>query len=181
MKKTVTLLLLAITSITSLSVSAQNVGYINSDSVLIMTPGYLEALQSVAKEENKYETELKNNQAELKNKLDALVSKYNVKEGETFASLKARMSPTDTLSLSMIQTENALVANKKKTYEAMISSTYAENVQPILDKVNATIADYAKKNGIDAIYAMENLGDQLVYLNKERIITADIIKLVAKL
>ena len=175
MKKTV---LLSFLLICSLGISAQQVAYIYSDSILMAAPGYIEKQQELTTVHEKYVQELEMLQKELSEKFAQLVASYNAKENETIDDLKARMSPADVMRLDILLEEQTAIETKTKSYDNMLNFMYEQDVQPIETRVQQTINAYAVKNKIDMIYIIEKIQESLAYINEKRNITNEIIKLL---
>jgi Skp family chaperone for outer membrane proteins len=62
----------------------------------------------------------------------------------------------------------------------MLNFTYRNEIQPIVNRVNTAITNYAKKNKLDGVYILENISSSLAYINKERIVTQAIISSLQK-
>ena len=90
------------------------------------------------------------------------------------------MKPTDTLKLNLLLEEDKALAKKEETYNAIIKEEYQNKIQPLLDKLNIIIDQYASKQKLDAIYVLEQIQPAMVYINPKRIITNDIIEIVKK-
>jgi Skp family chaperone for outer membrane proteins len=84
------------------------------------------------------------------------------------------------LSLGTLLDENVQLQKKKTSYDRILQATYMQNVQPILSRVNTVISNYAMKNGLSAVYSMEQLKQTLVYIDPKQNITGVVIELLKK-
>ncbi len=175
--KTIIIALLVFVSATA---HAQSVGYIHQDSILLSLPGYASALEQIAADEKKYTDEISDNVNRVNAKFQQIASQYDAKEGEAVVDIQSRMSSSDSLKMNMILAENALVENKRKIYSSMLQTQYQQEVQPLIDNLDAIIKKYAKDHKLDAIYILENMGGQLAYVDERKIITGAIIALLEK-
>lgn len=160
---------------------AQKTAFIDRDSVLSVTPGYIEKVTAFQQERNKYVQEIQAEKNQLDEMAQKLLSKYTPQENETLGQIKQRMTPADTLQLQIITDENRLMEKKSKTYEDMLSLTFKKEVQPILDQVNRIIEKYADDNKIDVVYSLREISPAVVYYSKNKNITATIIERVKKI
>lgn len=160
--------------------SAQQIAYIHTDSILLSMPKYAANASEFEKAKQNYQKELEQSKVQLQERFDKLLKPYVKAENETLATLKGRMTPIDTLSLSVLMDENTMVQNKSKSYDNLLKSLYARDIQPILDHVRKVITDYAVKNNLTAIYSMEQSRNSLVYMDNKRDITKIITELVRK-
>jgi Skp family chaperone for outer membrane proteins len=58
----------------------------------------------------------------------------------------------------------------------MIETMYEHKVQPILNRINQIIEDYAKAKNIKVVFTLENISPALAYIDKGVNITDEIIK-----
>lgn len=155
-------------------------GFIHRDSVLAAIPTYLSKVEAVAKMQQQYNTEIKDGRTALQQKLNSLVGPYNPQEQELFPVIKQRMKPMDTLQINLLLDEDKSLIKREETYKYMVNMEYMQKVQPILDKVNELITQYAINNKLDAVYIIEQLYPALTYINPKQIITEEIKILVQK-
>lgn len=163
------------------SAYAQSIGYIHRDSVLNSVPGYKVNLTSLISSEKAYDKELKEANQALDQKFQSLVGSYKLTQGETVEVLKKRMKAKDTISLNLLMAEEKMLDQKARAYRAMLQDKQITEILPILDAVNREIVKYTKLNKYDAIYAIEAVGSQLVFVSDSKVITEPSIKIVSKL
>jgi len=58
--------------------------------------------------------------------------------------------------------ENKIFLTKTKSYDNLLKSVYARDIQPMLDQVAQVISGYAIKNNLTAIYSIEQLQSTLI-------------------
>lgn len=168
-----------ILSLMAIGYGAQaQVAYINQDSVLSNLPGYTEAKQELATEQQAYNAEINRRKQIWEDKLQKLVGGYNPTERETIQTLKKRMSAVDTLELNLLLAEEHMIQQKIEVYTTVLQETYDKQVQPLLDQLDAIIATYAKEHKLTAIYVLENVSNDMIYVSTKSIITNQIINLV---
>lgn len=177
MKKGFSILLLLV--LCNFKVLAQN-AYIQKETVLLAIPTYEVKLKNVSQQQQQYSNEIKQDRTNLQKKVNSLAGPYNPQAQEAFSQLKKRMKPTDTLKLNLLIEEDKALAKKEETYNAIIKEEYQNKIQPLLDKLNIIIDQYATKQKLDAIYVLEQIQPAIVYINPKRIITNDIIEIVKK-
>ena len=157
---------------------AQNYGYIHRDSILKSVPNYLPKLKELSSDQKKYSEEVKQGMEDLQKKVSDLLRPYKPTKNESIVGIKARMNGMDTVRLNLLLDEEKSLKKKEESYNYMLNFTYKNEIQPILDKVNDAISNYAKKNKLDGIYILENMSNALAYINEDRVITQDIINIV---
>tara|TARA_Y100000385_G_scaffold253398_1_gene277520 strand:+ start:1567 stop:1938 length:372 start_codon:yes stop_codon:yes gene_type:complete len=117
---------------------------------------------------------------DLQKKVSELLKPYQPAKNETIAGIKSRMNGMDTIKFNMLLDEEKTLKKKEESYNYMLNFTYNNEIQPIIDKVNDAISNYAKKNKLDGIYILENISPSLAYINEKRIITQAIIDSLKK-
>jgi Skp family chaperone for outer membrane proteins len=174
------LLLTALLQFMPKVMQAQSTAYIYRDSVYMAVPGLMNKMKEIDSIKTLYTAEIKQGQDNLQAKLNTLITSYQPKEGENINLLKKRMSAADTLQLNLLTEEDKMQQLKIKSYESMIQARYQHEIVPVLNKVNAAVESYALRNKLDFIFIMEQITPALMYMNKSKNVTADIIKLVAR-
>jgi len=167
-------------SISTSIANAQNYGYIHRDSILKSIPNYIPKLQTLSSDQKKYASEVKQGMEDLQKKVSELLKPYQPAKNETIAGIKSRMNGMDTIKFNMLLDEEKTLKKKEESYNYMLNFTYNNEIQPIIDKVNDAISNYAKKNKLDGIYILENISPSLAYINEKRIITQAIIDSLKK-
>jgi len=176
----VRMFLLVVSLLATTYLSSQQIAYIYTDSVLLSMPKYAANISEFENLKQNYQKELEQNKVQLQERFDKLIKPYAKAEKETVAALKMRMTPIDTLSLTALMDESTTIQNKSKSYDNLLKSFYAQDIQPMLDIVRKTISDYAVKNNLTAVYSMEQLRTSLVYIDHKRDITELVIELIRK-
>lgn len=163
---------------TSLFSNAQNVAYIHQDSILAALPSYKKNVTKLDSIGKAYQEEIKTAKEQWNQKLATLLKPYNVKENEDLNAIKLRMSSIDTTSLSILIDEDKIIGKRAQNFDNMINSMFKSDVQPLLDKVNKVIEDYAKKNKIDYVLVIEQIRPALAYIDRRKNITKHIVSRV---
>ncbi len=156
--------------------NAQNIAYVSQDSILASIPNYKKNLTRLDSITKSYQTEINESKKKLDSKLAGLLKTYNVKENEDLKTIKSRMTPADTSSLGILIDEDKIITKRAKSYEQNVSEKFNKEVQPILDRINKSIQDYAIKNKLDMVYIWEQIRPTLAYLDPKKNITKTIIK-----
>jgi Skp family chaperone for outer membrane proteins len=156
--------------------SAQTVAYVYADSLLLAVPAYGKNIAKLDSTRQRYQKEIETAQNGLQQQYNKLVTPYAPKETETIAILKQRMSPSDTLSLSLLISDGKQLQNKKQVYDQIIQTAFNKDIQPLLDKINKTINNYARTNKIGMVLIMEQLKNALAYIDPKQNITDAVIE-----
>jgi len=173
MKKRVFYMILALCPV---FVFGQKMAYLHTDSILLSIPQYASKMAKLDSVRQGYSKEVETGVAGVQSQYEKLITPYAPKNNETVQALKSRMSVSDTLQLSLLQKEAAQWQEKRQTYDKMLQNQYNLDVQPLLNKVNAAVADYAKANGLSAVYSFEQLRGALIYIDTKLNITGVIIR-----
>jgi len=160
------LVIAAFLVVTAISVRAQKIGFINTDSVLTSIPDYVKAQAAIKAQANLYQEEL---EKDLKN-IDELYNKYQ--------SQKQYLSPTSCSSREqqIISLESDLKAKQEKYFGAKGEMTKKTEtiLAPIKKLVNEAISQYSKENGYSAILDIAATNG-LIYHDESDDITGKII------
>lgn len=156
--------------------SAQKVAYVQENKILKTISGYETEVKEIDSLTNVYKNEISLKSKENNEKIKKTLSAYKFGEKESLESIKAKLKPADLKKLEQFQKEIEDLDKKGKEYEEKLTGMYKSKVQPKLDKVNKVLEDYSKKNKIDMIYKLENIGSALAYVNNQLDITEEIIK-----
>jgi Skp family chaperone for outer membrane proteins len=159
-----------------LLMNGQNLAYVYADSILQSVPDYGKNMVKVDSIRQAMKNELESSQASLQQKYDKLIKPYVAKETESLAALKKRMTPVDTLSLNLIVGEDKQLQTKKQTYDRILQTTFNKDIQPVLDKVNNLISNYARENKITMVLVVEQMRPALAYIDPKQNITKVIIR-----
>jgi Skp family chaperone for outer membrane proteins len=155
---------------------AQKIAYVQETKILYSLKEYQKQVKEIDSLSKQYKNQIAIKTTESNNKFDKLLAGYKFEQNETIESIKSKMKPADVKKLEALQSELAEIDSQGKKHENELSLIYKTKIQPKLDNVNKVIEDYAKKNKIDVIYKLENIGSALAYVNKKLEITDEIIK-----
>jgi Skp family chaperone for outer membrane proteins len=155
---------------------AQKIAYVQETKILYSLKEYQKQVKEIDSLSKQYKNQIAIKTTESNNKFDKLLAGYKFEQNETIESIKSKMKPADVKKLEALQSELAEIDSQGKKHENELSLIYKTKIQPKLDSVNKVIEDYAKKNKIDVIYKLENIGSALAYVNKKLEITDEIIK-----
>ena len=172
MKKCVLLVLVLF----SAHVFSQKTAYIYTDSVLLSVPYYKVKMVKLDSLRQNYTKEINAGIADVQSRYETLAAPYAPKKNESIQELKKRMSTSDTLRVSLLEKEAIQWQEKRVSYDKLIQTQYNQEIQPMLNKVNAVITDYAKANSLSAVYSFEQLRNLVVYIDPKQNITGVIVK-----
>jgi len=172
MKKCVLLVLVLF----SAHVFSQKTAYIYTDSVLLSVPYYKVKMVKLDSLRQNYTKEINAGIADVQSRYETLAAPYAPKKNESIQEIKKRMSTSDTLRVSLLEKEAIQWQEKRATYDKLIQTQYNQEIQPMLNKVNAVITDYAKANSLSAVYSFEQLRNLVVYIDPKQNITGVIVK-----
>jgi Skp family chaperone for outer membrane proteins len=162
----------------SAHVFSQQIAYVNSDSILLSLNEYGRKTLKLDSLKKTYQNELEESKSMLQKRYDKLMKPYNPDKNEQLESIKMRMNPLDTISLSMLMEENALLLKKSNSYNNIIKSIYDRDIQPELNLVKQIISEYAVNNNLIFIYNIEQLAPSLVFCDPKRNVTKSIIEMI---
>jgi len=172
MKKLVLLVLVLF----SAHVFSQKTAYLYTDSVLLSLPDYKVKMVKLDSLRQNYTKEINAGIADVQSRYETLTTPYAPKKNETIQDLKKRMSASDTLRVGLLEKEAVQWQEKRITYDKLIQTQYNQDIQPMLNKVNAVITDYARANGLSAVYSFEQLRNILIYIDPKQNITGVIVR-----
>ena len=171
MKKCVLLVLVLL----SAHAFSQKTAYLYTDSVLLSLPDYKVKMVKLDSVRQNYTKEINAGIAGIQSRYETLTATYALKKNEMIQELKKRMSVSDTLRMSLLEKEAVQWQEKRTTYDKLIQTQYNQEIQPLLNKVNGVITDYARANGLSAVYSFEQLRSALVYIDPKQNITGVIV------
>lgn len=169
-------LLLAILALMPFAVFGQKVAYLYSDSVLLSVSGYQQGVLRLDSLRQAYANEINTGIALVQEQYTKLAEPYTPQKNETLRDLKKRMSASDTLHLSLIEKDLTQWQEKRVSYDRMLQLQYAKDIQPLVGRINKVIAEYARVNGLMAVYSMEQMRNMLIYIDPKQNITDLIIR-----
>ena len=172
MKKCVLLVLVLF----SAHVFSQKTAYLYTDSVLLSVPDYKLKVAKLDSVRQNYTKEINAGIAGVQSRYETLTATYAPKKNETIQELKKRMSASDTLRIVLLEKEAVQWQDKRTTYDKLIQAQYNQEIQPMLNKVNGAITDYARVNGLSAVYSFEQLRNLVIYIDPKQNITGVIVR-----
>jgi len=172
MKKCVLLVLVLF----SAHVFSQKTAYLYTDSVLLSVPDYKLKVAKLDSVRQNYTKEINAGIAVIQGRYETLTATYALKKNETIQELKKRMSASDTLRVGLLEKEAIQWQEKRTTYDKLIQTQYNQEIQPMLNKVNGVISDYARANGLSAVYSFEQLRSLVIYIDPKQNITGVIMR-----
>ncbi len=92
--------------------------------------------------------------------------------------LKKLIQPADADKLALYTKESELLTKVNDNYQLVLKTIYEQKVQPLLDKLNSILSNYAKAHDIKMIYTFEKIAPSLAYLDKGLDITPEILQLL---
>ena len=172
MKKFVLLVLVLF----SAHVFSQKTAYLYTDSVLLSLPDYKVKMVKLDSLRQNYTKEINAGIADVQSRYEILTTPYAPKKNETILELKKRMSASDTLRVGLLEKEAIQWQEKRTTYDKLIQTQYNQEIQPMLNKVNGVITDYARANSLSAVYSFEQLRNLVIYIDPKQNITGVIVR-----
>ena len=161
------LLTIAIAALTSFGASAQKAGFINTDSVLVSMPEYVQAQSQIKTRSAAFQTELEN---DLK-KIETLYNKYQQqKQYLTSSSCAAKEQEIISLESDLKKKQDSYFGT-----EGEMTSYSEKLLAPVRAKVDAAVAAYAAANGYGYIVDLA-IATGVVYYNPSDDITNAIIE-----
>ena len=155
---------------------SQKTAYIYTDSVLLSVPYYKVKMVKLDSLRQNYTKEINAGIADVQSRYETLAAPYAPKKNESIQEIKKRMSTSDTLRVSLLEKEAIQWQEKRVSYDKLIQTQYNQEIQPMLNKVNAVITEYAKANSLSAVYSFEQLRNLVVYIDPKQNITGVIVK-----
>jgi len=160
----------------SAHVFSQKAAYLYTDSVLLSLPDYKVKMVKLDSLRQNYTKEINAGIADVQSRYETLTATYTPKKNETIQELKKRMSASDTLRVGLLEKEAVQWQEKRTTYDKLIQTQYNQEIQPMLNKVNGVITDYARANSLSAVYSFEQLRNILIYIDPKQNITEVIVR-----
>jgi Skp family chaperone for outer membrane proteins len=152
--------------------------YVEETVLLKALKGYEQNTKTLDSLKQVYAQETANAKKELEQKVATLMTPYNFSNAESMETIKAKLKPADADRLALYTKENELLTKVNANYQLVLKTIYEQKVQPLLDKLNTLIANYAKAQDIKMIYTLEKIAPSLAYLDKGMDITPEILKLL---
>ena len=145
MKKVYTYVLLCVCLMTTVAVSAQKFGYINSQQLIQQIPQVKQANAELETLQKKYEEEMQNKATSLQRKYSALVRKQE--QGE----ISPKQFEVDSQAL---ETERMNVTKYQQEIQTNLANKSEELLKPIRDQINTAINEVAAEGGFTYIFDM---------------------------
>ncbi|MFN1218469.1 OmpH family outer membrane protein [Chryseobacterium kwangjuense] len=155
--------------------NAQNIAFANRAKILKSVPKYEESLKSIEDQNKKYSEEIKSLQTKLKENLDQITKGYSTEGISDINQLKSILKDSDSLKFNLILQEKEFVEKKQEAYNNLLQSDYNRTIVPILDKVDGIISSFAIRKKYIAIYDFGKTSGDLIYLDKSKDVTKEII------
>ena len=165
-------------SFITFNLNAQKIAFINETKLLRATLGYEQAVAHLDTLKLQMQTELREAQNVLSNKVSSLFKAYNFTNAATTEQIQAKLSETDKKKFALLQEENQLLEKQTNAKEEEYQQIYNENVGSILERVNKVVKEYCKKNKIDILYKIDVLRPAIAYYDESKDVTEIVIKLV---
>ncbi|KXH83510.1 OmpH family outer membrane protein [Chryseobacterium kwangjuense] len=155
--------------------NAQNIAFANRTEILKSIPKYEESLKSIEEQNQKYSEEIKSLQEKLNENLKELTKGYSLEGVSDINQLKSILKDSDSLKFNLILQEKEFVEKKQEAYNNLLQSDYNRTIVPILDKVDVVINNFAIRKKYIAIYDFNTTSGDLIYLDKSKDVTKEII------
>jgi Skp family chaperone for outer membrane proteins len=151
-----------------------NIAYVEQNIILKKLEGFEKNTKEVDSLRQVYSKEIQENTTQLTEKINNLLKPYDIKQNEKVEQIKSKLNENDLAKFELYLKEDELIEKSRKNYELVIKSLYNEKVQPLLNRVNQTIENYAKSHGILIVLTLENISPAIAYINKGINITDEI-------
>jgi Skp family chaperone for outer membrane proteins len=151
------------------------IAYIEQTKILKSLQNFEQNTKEVDSLKQTYAKEIQENTIALNEKINVLLKPLQLNDTETIETIKAKLKDNDLAKFDLYLQENELIEKASKNYDLMLKTIYEQKVQPLIDKVNVTIEEYAKSNDIKIVLTLENISPALAYIDKGVDITEIII------
>lgn len=135
--------LIAILCFAVISLQAQKFGYVNSQAILAEMPEVKQAEANLEALQKQLQKKLQDGMSKLQQ--DYMAIQQKVERGE----LSPKQQEDEAKKL---QDRQSQLAQEEQNMVSQIQNKRAEELNPILEKVNAAIAEVAKENGYQFIF-----------------------------
>lgn len=157
---------------------SEAIAYVEERLLLKALVGYEKNTKALDSLKLVYDQENASAKKELEKKVSDLLVNYAFSTYESIESIQAKLKPADADKLALYTKESELLTKANDNYKLVLKTIYEQKVQPLLDKLNSILANYAKAHDIKMIYTFEKIAPSLAYLNKGIDITPEILKLL---
>lgn len=168
------LLVLLLLPMMTLAQKGNKIAYIQETEILKSIEDYKVQIKELDSLKQSFTNDLSKKTETLKEKLQTLLDNYELQEGETLESVQEKLKEEDKEKYSLYMEENNLLKDYSSNYEKILQTKYKQNIQPILDRVNSVIKEYAKSKNINIIHKLEELN--VAYIDEDLNITDAILK-----
>lgn len=152
--------------------------FVYRDSIFMGIKGYAANYATMDSLKGVYELSVKNDRANLQKSYQTFLGQNSVKEGETFEAFKARLAPKELEQFAALEAEEKRIEMNTLAYNDMLNQFFETHLKPVQRLVAQELEAYAQANGIDFIWIMEEVNNQLMYYNSMRNVTQEIVKRV---
>ena len=179
MKKRI-LLLLTFSIACAFTATAQGIGVISRTSIYQSLPGFMKDLSMIDSLQGAYENELGKEGQRLQGQIRELLMTYQPSDTENLASIKKRMSPSDTMALKTLFDKNDALKKKGDANNTKLKNMQKEKIDPVLKKIDAAIKKVATQEQLDVMYFLEDVNVGMAYLNERRDYTNAVVEELKK-
>jgi Skp family chaperone for outer membrane proteins len=169
------LILCSLLAAAALVAKAQGVGFVSRVIVYQSMPSFMKDLKMIDSFQASFEQDLRSESIQLQEQARAILTAYNPQEKETMADIKKRMKPADTMTLKKIMDKDANMDKKRAAYNTRIDNMQKEKINPILKRIDESIAAVANAENLDAVFFFEEVSHSLAYIKNQRDITEKVI------
>lgn len=154
---------------------SQNMGVVSRAAIYQSIPNFLSDLKMIDSLQGAYDKEISNESQRLQKQARDLILTYKPQENENLASIKKRMSTSDTMALKTILDKDDALAKKKETYDTKLTKMQKDKIDPALKRIDAAIKKISVQENLDVMYFLEDVNVGMAYLNERRNYTNAII------
>ncbi len=150
------------------------IAYVEQNIILSNLKGYGVYTKEIDSLKQVFAKEIQESTAQLNEKMNTLLKNYQLNQNESIEQIKSKLKENDLSKFELYLKENELIEKSKINYELMLKATYDQKVQPLLNRVNQTIENYATSHGFLIVLTLENMSPAIAYINKGINITNEI-------
>lgn len=172
-------LVLAILLMT-LTVHAQCEGmaYIDMKKVIENHPSFEVQMMKLDSLQQAYSHELQSETQRLLSRMNTLLDKYDVQQGESIDSLRTRLEASDTLAFSLLLEDNERLQEKTQRYNATLKGSEDIMITSIKKDIDVALQGYCEEEEIFMVHQSNDSSQNVAYVHQSCDITNDIIEIL---
>lgn len=155
-----------------------NVALIQMGEVMKYHPSFERSQARIDSLTEAFTLDIRKDQRRLQERLEMLLTKYNVTNQVSLDSIQAIMQPSDTLLLSMLLEDNTGLQQKTELLNNRLQAELDAANELILEDIDEAIEEYCEDHDIDMVFDLNKMPEACVYFVRERDITEEIIEMI---